>query len=112
MDSELVEEIVSIHVDFDRSDNILCPDSVIKTEYFNADDIDDAMSNDNCIVQSIESSYFTHNDEHTNELNNINRGVMESVPYADGLQYLAAVSSDISHISDNVKVCSLVMSDI
>lgn len=103
MDTRFTEEIVSIHVDFDNADNMLCPDDVVKTEYFNTDDID-TISSDGCIVQSIDSSYFTHCDEHNNELNNVNRAVMESVPYVDGLQYLAAVSSDIRHITDNVEV--------
>lgn len=109
MDIDFVEEIVSIHpdsqsLDFDSSDNILCTDVVdnvrVKSEYFNSDDID-GMSSDNCIVQTIESSYFTHSEgTHKNELNNMTRAVMESVPYADGLQYLAAISS----FSDNFKV--------
>lgn len=112
MDSDFVEDIRSIHsdsqmLDFDRTDNILCPDGVgnsnVKTEYFNTVDIDDALSSDNCIVQTIESSYFTHSGTRKNELNNMTRAVMESVPYADGLQYLAAISS----FSDNFKVKNL-----
>jgi len=112
MDTEFVEEIVSINVDFDREDNILCPNDVVKAEYFNTDDIDNAMSPDNCMVQSIDSSYFTNSDDHKNVLNNITRTVMESVPYADGLQYLAEVSSDIRHITDNINVGSIVISDL
>lgn len=108
MDTDFVEEIVSIHsgsqtLDFDRTDNILCPDgidSLVKTEFFSPDDIDGAMSSDNCIVQTIDPSYFTNNGTRQNELNNMTRAVMESVPYADGLQYLAAISS----FSDNFKV--------
>lgn len=108
MDTDFVEDIGSIHsdsqmLDFNRTDNILCSDGVnsnVKTEYFNSDDIDNALSSDNCIVQTIESSYFTHSDTCKNELNNVTRAVMESVPYADGLQYLAAISS----FSDNFKV--------
>lgn len=109
MDTDFVEEIVSIHsdnqtLDFDRTDSILCSDDVgvsnVKTEYFSADDIDDAISSDNCFVQPIESSYFTHSGTPKNELKNMTRAVMESVPYADGLQYLAAISS----FSDNFKV--------
>lgn len=105
MDTDFVEEIVSMHsdgqtLDFDRTDNILCSDGVpnLKTEYFNADDID--ISPDNCLVQTIDSSYFTNSDTRKNDLNNMTRAVMESVPYADGLQYLAAISS----FSDNFKV--------
>ncbi|XP_025417883.1 zinc finger protein 569 isoform X2 [Sipha flava] len=90
-------------LDFDRTDNILCPDGVgnsnVKTEYFDTVDIDDALSSDNCIVQTIESSYFTRSGTRKNEFNNMTRAVMESVPYADGLQYLAAISS----FSDNFK---------
>lgn len=104
MDVDLVEEIVSIHsdsqtLDFDRTDSVLCPDGVgnsnvhVKTELFNIDDIDDAMSSDNCLMQTIESSYFTNSGVRKNDLNHMTRAVMESVPYADGLQYLAAISS-------------------
>jgi hypothetical protein len=123
MDTDFVEEIVSINsgsqtLDFDRKDSILCPDSVnsivkteffspdnvnnsiVKTEFFSPDDIDDAMSSDNCLIQTIEPSYFTNSGTRENELNNMTRAVMESVPYADGLQYLAAISS----FSDNFKV--------
>lgn len=108
MDTNFVEEIVSIHSDsqtleFDRTDNILCPDRVnsnVKTEFFNTDDIDDVMSSHNSLVHTIEPSYFTHNGTRKNEFNNMTRAVMESVPYADGLQYLAAISS----FSDNFKV--------
>lgn len=108
MDTNFAEDIVSIHsdsqtLDFGRTDNMLCPDGVvntIKTEFFNTDDIDDVMSSDNSLVQNIESSYFTHSDSRKNEFNNMTRAVMESVPYADGLQYLAAISS----FSDNFKV--------
>jgi len=112
MDTDFVEEIVSFHsdsqtLDFDRTDNILCSDGVgdsnvhnIKHEYFNIDDIDDAMSSDSCLMQTIESSYFTNSGTRKNELNHVTKAVMESVPYADGLQYLAAISS----FSDNFKV--------
>lgn len=108
MDTDFVEDIVSINsgsqtLDFDRKDSILCPDgvvnSIVKTEFFSQDDIDDAMSSDNCLIQTIESSYFTNSGTRENELNNMTRAVMESVPYADGLQYLAAISS----FSDNFK---------
>lgn len=106
MDTGFVEEIVSINpdsqsLDFGRADNILCQDGAgnvtIKSEYY---DIDDPMSSDNCIVQTIESSYFTHSGTRKDDFNNMTRAVMESVPYADGLQYLAAISS----FSDNFKV--------
>lgn len=109
MDTNFAEEIVSIHsdsqtLDFGRTDNMLCPDGVgnanVKTEFFNTDDIDDVMSSDNSLVHTVESSYFTHSDTRKNEFNNMTRAVMESVPYADGLQYLAAISS----FSDNFKV--------
>lgn len=108
METDFVEDIGSIRSDsqpleFDRTDNNLCPDgvdrSIVKPDYFNMDDID-AMSSNNCIVQTIESSYFTHSDTRKHELNNMTRAVLESVPYADGLQYLAAISS----FSDNFKV--------
>lgn len=106
MDTDFVEEIVSINpdtqtLDFGRADNILCQDGIgnvaVKSEYY---DIDDAMSSNNCIVQTIESSFFTHNGTRKDDFNNMTRAVMESVPYADGLQYLAAISS----FSDNYKV--------
>lgn len=108
MDTDFVEEIVSVHsgnqtLDFDRKDNILCPgtvvDSIVKTEFFSPDDID-GLSSDDCLIQTIGSSYFTNSGTRTNEFNNMTRAVMESVPYADGLQYLAAISS----FSDNFKV--------
>lgn len=106
-----MEEIVSIHsdsqtLDFNRTDTVLCPDGVdnsnvhVKTELFNIDDIDDAMSSDNCLMQTIESSYFTNSGVRKNDVNHVTRAVMESVPYADGLQYLAAISS----FKDNYKV--------
>lgn len=109
MDTDFVEEIVSIHSDnqtinFNKTDNILCSDGVgvsnIKTEFYSTDDIDDSMPSENCLVQPIESSYFTNSVTPKNELNHVTRAVMESVPYADGLQYLAAISS----FSDNFKV--------
>lgn len=108
MDIDFVEEIVPIDtddqsLDYNRPD-VLCSNvvdvSAIKTEYFDADDMNDDMSPDNCLVQTIDSSYFTHSGTRKNELNNMTRAVMESVPYADGLQYLAAISS----FSDNFKV--------
>lgn len=108
MDTDFVEEIVSVHpgsqtLDFDCKDGILCPgtvvDSIVKSEFFNPDDID-GLSSDNCLIQTIGSSYFTNTGANANELNNRTRAVMESVPYADGLQYLAAISS----FSDNFKV--------
>lgn len=119
MDVDLVEEIVSIHsdsqtLDFDRTDSVLCPDGVgnsnvhVKTELFNIDDIDDAMSSDNCLMQTIESSYFTNSGARKNDLNHMTRAVMESVPYADGLQYLAAISS----FSDNFKVVEFDYSNV
>jgi len=104
MDNDFVEEIVSVHsdsetLDFGSKDNMLCPGNVVKTEFFNEDDIS-GLSSDNCLIQTIGSSFFTNNGAHANELNNRTRAVMESVPYADGLQYLAAISS----FSDNFKV--------
>lgn len=111
MDTEFVEEIVSIHsdsqtLDFGRENTVLYSNNIgdpkMKTEYFDEDDID-SMSSNNCLVQTIESSYLTNSDERKNELNNMTRAVMESVPYADGLQYLAAISS----FSDNFKVSLL-----
>lgn len=106
MDTDFEEEIVSVHsgnqtLDFDSKDNILCPGTVVdsKPEFFNPDIID-GLSSENCLIQTIGSSYFTNSGTRTNELNNMTRAVMESVPYADGLQYLAAISS----FSDNFKV--------
>lgn len=101
MDTDFVEEI-----DFDRKDNILCPDNddSVKTEFFSPDDID-VLSSDDGLIQTIGSSYFTNNGTRANELNNMTRAVMESVPYADGLQYLAAISS----FSDNFKVVRSVL---
>lgn len=107
MDIDFVEEIVPVHPDdetlnYNRTD-VLCPN--VKTEYFNTVDINDVMSSDSCLAHSIESSYFTHNGIRKNDLNTMTKAVMESVPYADGLQYLAAISS----FSDNFKVYSRVI---
>lgn len=100
MDIDFVEEIIDDQsLDYDRTD-VLCPNVDVKTEYFDTDEINDAMSSDNCLVQTIESSYFTHSGIRKNDFNTMTKAVMESVPYADGLQYLAAISS----FSDNFKV--------
>lgn len=100
MDTDYVEEIVSISNDSQSLDNILCQGGVgdvdVKPEYYDIED----MSSNNCIVQTIESSYFTHSNTRKDDFNNMTRAVMESVPYNDGLQYLAAISS----FSDNFKV--------
>lgn len=107
MEFDFVEEIVTAHSDsqtlnFDRPDSSFCPasvdDSNINTEYLNKGDIS-SMSSDS-YVQTIEPSYFVNSGTRKNELNHMTRVVMESVPYNDGLQYLAAISS----FSDNFKV--------
>lgn len=115
MDTDFVEEIVSFNsdgqtLDFDRTNNILCVDDVgdpnvhnIKPEFFSIEDIDNDMSTDNCLMQTIESSYFANSGTRKNELNHMTKAVMESVPYGDGLQYLAAISS----FSDNFKVIKI-----
>lgn len=109
MDTDFVEEIVSIHPDnqtlnFDQTDHILCSNDIdvsnVKAEFYSTVDIDDAISSEHCLVQPIESSYFIDGGTSNHDLNHMTRAVMESVPYADGLQYLAAISS----FSDNFKV--------
>lgn len=88
-------------------ENISCLDNVVefilRTENFSPDDIDEALLFDNCTGQIIESTKFTNSDTPKNELNNMTKAVMKSVPYADVLLYSADITS-VPSFRSNYKV--------